>query len=455
MFRWWAFWRRVQYGLGFLVLFGLIGAGLYFGYWYTPPSCFDGVMNGVERGIDCGGSCSRVCSADIVAPSVTWAESFRIVDGQYNAVAYIENRNAGVGTPQIGYTFRLFDAEGLITERKGTTQLPPHGSYPLFEGRISTGTRIPTRTELELDNDAVWLPVVASSAQFTVLMHALASADSAPRLTAEVRNEDLERIRDVEVVATIFDSKKKPLTASRTVVQDFPGRSNQTVVFTWPEPIAATLRSCEVPTDVVLAIDLSGSMNSDSVNPPEPLTSVLSAARSFVSRLNDHDQSAVVTYATDARIAQQLTGDVTAVADLISALKIDPREETGSTNTGEAIKSITAALSSAAHNENARKVAILLTDGLATAPGEDPEAYARTQAELLKKEGIQLFTVGLGESLNEKFLQELATSPSHYYRAPSTGDVDRIYGLITEAICEDGPSIIEIIPKTEAEFSGV
>lgn len=455
MFRWWAFWRRVQYGLGFFVLLGLVVTSLYFVYWYTPASCFDGMMNGDERGIDCGGACARVCSADIVFPTITWAESFRIVEGQYNAVAYVENPNGGVGTPKMEYTFRLFDDAGLITERKGTTQLPPHRSYPIFEGRISTGSRIPTRTELVLNEDAIWLPVVETSAQFSVLMHTLTSADAAPRLTAEVRNDDLARIRDVEVVATIFDSKRTPLTASRTIVQDLPGRSDQTIVFTWPEPIASTLRSCEVPTDVVLAIDLSGSMNNDSVDPPQPLTGVLDAARSFVARLKTHDQSGVVTYATGAQIAQPLTQDAAAVAELIGKLAIDPREETGNTNTGEALKSITAALSSAAHNDNARKVAILLTDGLATAPGNDPEAYARTQAELLKKEGIQLFTVGLGESLNEEFLRELATTPDHYYRAPSLSEVDRIYGLITEAICEDGPSMIEIVPKTEATFSGV
>lgn len=425
---------------------------MYSIYFYVAPNCFDTVMNGDERGTDCGGACVRICALDVKPLIVSWADSFKITDGQYNAVAYIQNDNVAIGTPTIGYTFKLYDAQGLIVEQKGITEIPGQALYPIFEGRIPTGARVPTRTELVFDTkDVVWLPATTES-EYRVNTYDLTSADRMPRLTADVRNEALEEAKDVEIVATIFDSKKKPLTASRTNVQYFQGRTNQNVTFTWPEPIATTLRSCEVPTDVVLAIDLSGSMNSDSIDPPQPLTSVLGAARSFVSRLKDHDQIGLVTYATKASIAEALTLDAVRVANTIASLTIEPKEETGSTNTGDALKQMTEVLSSTSHNQDARKVAILLTDGLATAPKDNPDAYAIEQATALKETGAQLFTIGIGASLNETLLRDLASSPTQFYKAPSIGEVDRIYSLITAAICEDGPTIIDIIPKVDASF---
>ncbi len=56
-FRPWAFWRRLQYGTGFLVFWSALGVLLYYSFFYQPPTCFDKVQNGAELGMDCGGVC--------------------------------------------------------------------------------------------------------------------------------------------------------------------------------------------------------------------------------------------------------------------------------------------------------------------------------------------------------------------------------------------------------------
>lgn len=450
--RWWAFWRRVEYATGFFLVLAMISGGLYFIYGYKAPSCFDGVQNGAERASDCGGACMRICKFDIVTPTALWADSFRVLDGQYNAVAYIENRNVSVGTPALSYSLKLFDDAGLITERTGVTVLPPDSVYPIFEGRILTGTRIPTKTTIEFSDDVVWQSIEMGREQFTLEKRDLIHADSKPRLTAELRNNSIEEAQDVEVVATIFDASGRPLTATRTVVPYFKGRTTESVVFTWPEPIAKTLKSCEIPTDVVLGIDLSGSMNNDGGVPPEPITSVLRAAQAFVSRLKAQDQSGVVTYATKASVEEMLTHENALVEKAIATLIIKPEEETGNTNTGEGIKRIREELGSVRHNESARKIAILLTDGLATAPKKDPEIYAQAEADALKTEGIMLYTIGLGAQVNEEALQKLASSNAHYFKAPTIKELEGIYTKITASICEEGPAVIEVIPKVQASF---
>jgi Mg-chelatase subunit ChlD len=289
--------------------------------------------------------------------------------------------------------------------------------------------------------------------QFVIQDRVLSGADGQPRLNAKIYNSAIAEARDVEVVATIFDVRRNPLTASRTVVPFFRGRTTEDVVFTWPEPISKTVRSCEVPTDVVLAIDLSGSMNDDGGNPPEPISSVLRAAEAFVSRLKVGDQVGLVTYATDARVREQLTNDQLRVGNVVRSLSIAPSDEVGSTNTGDSIIRSKEEFSSSRHNQNARKVLVLLTDGLANAPGDTAEEYAVEAAGSLKDTDVIVYTIGLGDRVNESFLRDIASSDEHYFRAAAVHTIDSIYRSITAAICEDGAAVIEIIPKTETSFT--
>lgn len=455
MIRMWALRRRIIYLVGVVVFLALVSGALYFLNWYEKPTCFDALMNGDERGTDCGGSCVRICVADILPPSVTWAKVFEIVPGQYNAVAYVENQNRDSGSSEIPYTFRLKDKDGIIVERTGKTVLPPDSTYPVFEGRIMTGTRIPTDIDfiLDLGGETVWQPATMGREQFNVVERFLRNADVLPKLDARITNTALTPARDVEVIATIFDAYKNPVTASRTVVPYFAPRTTEDVVFTWQAPIAKTVRSCEVPTDVVLAIDLSGSMNDDGGSPPEPVTSVLKAASAFISRLGANDQVGVVTYATTASVREVLTNNRTKVESAVSGFTIGKADETGRTNTGDAILKAKDELSSSRHNQNARKVLVFLTDGLANAPEPNAEQFALDAAQKLKDTGTEIYTIGLGAKSNETFLKNIASKESYYYKAATAGVVDTIYRTVTSALCEEGPAIIEIIPKTEAIFT--
>ena len=451
----WAFRRQIIYGVGFVVVVVLLFSGLFYLYGYSPSTCLDKSESWGEDGIDCGGSCARICTVDVEQPRVQWVRAFRITEGMYNAVAYIENRNIHSGVQDLTYTIRLLDSKGVITERKGRTPLPSNTVYPLFEGRINTGDRVPTQATIEFDAEQVWVNAVSGGERFHLQERELTGADSKPVLTAQFTNESLDEARDVDVVATIFNQEGTALTASRTKIPTFPGRSTRDVTFTWQEPIAKTLRSCEVPSDIILAIDLSGSMNNDGGIPPEPITSVLRSAEAFTGKLGEADQLGLVTYATDATLATALTPKHSDVGNRIRTLTIDPQEESGSTNMGDAINRAREELMSARHNTDARKVLVLLTDGLATGPGDKPEDYARESATLLKSKDIELFTIGLGERLNEQFLAELATNGAHYFRAPTVGTLGKIYESITSAICESGAAVIEIVPKQSAVFTPI
>lgn len=450
MYRAWAFWRRVQYVTGATVFLGMVSTLVYIFFIYQAPNCFDGKQNADERGVDCGGAaCRLVCIADAEPPVVRWSRSFKISKGVYNTVAYIENHNRTIGTKKLGYTFTLVDQKGdTILEKTGTTFLPPDSVYPIFEGRMVTGEKVPAQTFITLAPITEWEVFDSGRDQFKVSKPELSGVDSRPRLDASITNTQLVDAHDVEVVATIFNTEGTALTASRTFVPLFENRSEKNVTFTWPEPIAKTLRSCEVPTDVVMAIDLSGSMNNDGGTPPEPVTSALRAAASFIGRLGARDQIGVMTFASQGSVVRTLTNDKTVAGSLVQALTIDPKEERGGTNIGEGIALGVDELQSSRHSPDARKVLIVFTDGKANMPEPNAEEFARKAAERAAESDITVFTIGLGNDLNKEFLAAIASEPKNRYLAPDKNALDAVYRSISTAMCEQGPAVIDIIPKS-------
>jgi len=453
-FRPWAMWRRIFYGSGFASFWVLVGVLIYFTNFYQPASCFDGVLNGNEIDIDAGGSCVRIAASTVSQPNIVWAESFEITPGQYNAAAYIENRNSIAATPELRYTFTLYNNDTVITERSGTTVLPPNSSYPIFEGRIFTDGQEVTNTTLTLEAPALWLPASVGSEQFRTTDIDLQNVDTRPSLDVTIENTALTSAEEVEVVATIFNDVGRAVTASETFIESFDPRSRQDIQFTWPNSIAKTVRSCSIPTSVILGIDLSGSMNNDQAAPPQPITDALSAASSFVGNLNPEDRVGVVTFATDAAIVQTLTNDQVSASSIIDSLTIAAASETGFTNTAAALQAAALELGSERHSTDARRALVLLTDGLPTAAGNiDAVLQAQTAARALAESGADVYVIGLGQQVDQTFVRSIASDSGNAYLAPSRSDLATIYGQITASLCEVGPTKIEVIAKTKTNFA--
>jgi Mg-chelatase subunit ChlD len=454
-FRRWAFWRRVQYGFGFLTFVSLGLSLVYLAFFYAPASCFDMVMNGRETGIDCGGKCIRICAASVTPPRIVWTQSFEITEGQYNAVAYIENSNRIASTPELHYTFELLDGDTVVATRSGTTILPPDSVYPIFEGRVFTEqSRKVTDTRLTLKAADLWIPASVGREQFKTSNVLLSGADGQPRLDVRIENSEVVEAKEVEVVATLFNGAGEPVTASQTYIDALDARSNKDIVFTWPNPIAKTVRSCIIPTDVAVTIDLSGSMNNDGNNPPQPITDALAAAKSFVEGLNKNDRSTIITFASNALIEVPLGADHLAAATRVGALTIDPVEEVGYTNTSAALFLAQGELNSERHNQDARRVVVILTDGLPTGRGDAEEIIAETKttADILAADDISVYAIGLGKGVDLAFVNEIASDPVNAFYAPTTNDLAGIYQKITSSLCESGTARIDVIAKTKTNF---
>ena len=472
-FRTWAFWRRVQYGTGFFIFLSSIFTIIYFAYFYVPLSCFDNIQNGNEAGVDCDGDCVRICPFSVMPPEIVWAKSFKIVDGQYNAVAYIENKNQAAATPELAYTFKLMRGDAVIAERSGVTILPPDSVYPIFEGRIFTdGDKEPTKTVIEIEPAEMWLPATVGRNQFRTLDIELLGVDSRPRLNVSVENTELKQAEKVEMVTTIFNRAGEPLTASQTFVDNFAGRSTEDVVFTWPRSIAKTVRSCDVPSDIIMILDRSGSMAADGGDPPEPLESAKQAAKLFVNLVRSQDTLGYLSYATEPTIPmeQTLTPNLNEVINAIQGTKMG-EDGVQYTNMGDAFDVALKELTGSRHREDARKVIVFLTDGDVTRPknpvtGEADRVYAanyaRDKAQSAKDVDVTIYTIGFGDffqDVNEdvqrdiSLISDLATDRNHYYEAPTTRELRAVYEKIAVDICEEGPARIDVITKTDTNFA--
>ncbi|MDE6272224.1 MAG: VWA domain-containing protein [Muribaculaceae bacterium] len=138
-------------------------------------------------------------------------------------------------------------------------------------------------------------------------------------------------------------------------------------------------------TDIVLAIDISGSMASTDFS-PNRFEAAKEVAVNFVNqRVNDN--LGLVVFAGESLSLMPLTYDRAAVINTLQNVKL------GDLNDGTAIgDGIASAINRLVSGKAKSKSIILLTDGTNNA-GEVPPS---TAAEIAKQKGIKIYTIGVG-----------------------------------------------------------
>ncbi|OGI06022.1 MAG: hypothetical protein A2Y40_07455 [Candidatus Margulisbacteria bacterium GWF2_35_9] len=202
---------------------------------------------------------------------------------------------------------------------------------------------------------------------------------------------------------------------------------------------------------IMLAFDLSESMNAEDFKPKNRFVVAQSVLNDFISRRKD-DLLGVVVFGTDAYLLSPLTIDYRLLQSQISALELGQID--GSTAIGNAIvKSINHIRDS----KTKTKIIILLTDGMNTAGDIDPIKAVNLAAAL----GIKIYAVGVGKpggapipyqhpylgkqyyqnpdgslyltELDEKTLKEIARiTDGSYFRATDSETLSNIYETIDQ-----------------------
>jgi len=204
---------------------------------------------------------------------------------------------------------------------------------------------------------------------------------------------------------------------------------------------------CLNPIDVMLVIDRSGSMTTMDNGSITRLSNAKTASISFINSMNfSKDKAGLTSFNQLATLNLGLTNNQGTITNAINALTA-----TGATNIGDGIKVGRTELLA---NGGLNKFMILLSDGapnVMTLPNGsqkfcfvDPQSptdctiYAANQSNITKLAGIEIFTIGLGvNNFTQNLLKEIATTPSNYFSAPTSDQLEAVYSNITDEICDE------------------
>ncbi|MBP8157997.1 MAG: VWA domain-containing protein, partial [Flavobacterium sp.] len=198
--------------------------------------------------------------------------------------------------------------------------------------------------------------------------------------------------------------------------------------------------------DIVMAIDVSGSMLAKDLK-PNRMEALKKVAENFVAG-RPNDRIGIVVYASEAYTKTPVTSDKAIVQDAIRSIKYDNVLQDG---TGIGM-GLTTAVNRLKDSKAKSKVIILLTDGVNNAGFIEPE----TASQIAKEYGIKVYTVGIGTNGDAMFpyayapnggflfrmmpveidvtlLQTIAKNTGgKYFRATSNSKLETIYNEINK-----------------------
>jgi len=198
--------------------------------------------------------------------------------------------------------------------------------------------------------------------------------------------------------------------------------------------------------DIVLAIDVSGSMRAEDFKPKNRLAVAKEVVADFITGRTS-DRIGMVVFAADSFTQCPLTLDYNVLLELLDSVEIGMIDE-ARTAIGMAVAT---AANRLRESDAESRVVILLTDGRSNAGEIDPITAAQAAAAL----GIRIYTIGAGtpegglvpvddpirgrrylrveNDIDEEMLQEIASlTGGRYFRATSEGMLATIYERIGE-----------------------
>ncbi len=232
----WGTTRRNTVLFAIILFVGIPIAAIAFILFYEPANCFDTKQNGSETGIDCGGSCQLLCTNQMVEPVVLWERSFRVSDGVYNLLAYIENPNTNGYVRNAQYSFKMYNKEGvLIGERVGQVSIAPKSARPIIENGVKTFEQIPTKVSFEFTAPLTYEQAKPKDSLVVIKDEIIENTEKSPRVKAKIQNLSLKKLENIDVIVLVYDVFDNVLGTSSTFVKTLNPEEISDIVFTWPQ----------------------------------------------------------------------------------------------------------------------------------------------------------------------------------------------------------------------------
>ncbi len=243
-----------------LILSVSLGGYFIYNLW-TPPTCFDGKQNQGELGVDCGGPCELLCPFQISQLQTSWTRGFRIGDGRYAVLAYIENPNRDMYTTNAHYRVLLLDKEGeTVAVQHGTTFFAGEPLVPLYVGPIATGDGVPATVIFEWDTsreEARWYKRRWNHELSIQGTRVVEDVQFGAEIRTTLINGSPESVENVDIVVVVYDENENAMTASRSLVEHLDARGRRDVSFAWPRAFPQQHQRIEVVARVPIPSHLT------------------------------------------------------------------------------------------------------------------------------------------------------------------------------------------------------
>jgi Ca-activated chloride channel family protein len=158
--------------------------------------------------------------------------------------------------------------------------------------------------------------------------------------------------------------------------------------------------------DIVMAIDVSGSMLAKDLK-PNRMEALKKVAENFVEG-RPNDRIGIVVYASEAYTKTPVTSDKAIIQEAIQSIRYDNVLQDG---TGIGM-GLTTAINRLKDSKAKSKVIILLTDGVNNAGFIEPE----TASQIAREYGIKVYTIGIGTNGNAMFPYAYAPNGGFLFR---------------------------------------
>lgn len=194
-----------------------------------------------------------------------------------------------------------------------------------------------------------------------------------------------------------------------------------------PELVNDIAYSKNVGYDLMLAVDLSRSMEIVDFSEKGKPLSRIAATKQVVANFVRHrvgDRVGLIVFAEQAFLTIPLTLDTGAASKLLDNLVVGMAGER--TAIGDAIG---IGVQNLRKRPEASRILILLTDGDDTASHIPPIEAAK----IAKSDGIKIYTIGVGNKLDETLLEQMATMTGGiYYKVANVDDLQHVYTQIDQ-----------------------
>jgi len=266
-----------------------------------------------------------------------------------------------------------------------------------------------------MNTKKLWSVLLVCVLLLTAAPGALAGSPAA--LSLRVVDVDLSAFPQVAVTVTVRDANGVPVpnlgAAAFEINEDRAPEAR---------PIVAveTVVNRDIPTNLVLVLDISGSMAG------RPLADAKAAAQALIAQLGPEDTLAFIAF-----------------ADVVDLDGLDPSREHPATTERRVITALVEGLEArggtplydalykgvrwAEEAELGHRAVILFTDGVDEGPGSFV-ASAETPIQQATRANIPIFTIGLGNEIDSGYLERVArTTGGFYQETPNSGELPDMF----------------------------